>query len=126
MISHDRYLINKLATKLLVFEDGTVRPYNFNYDQYMEYRAGRPGAAVTDEPKAEKPAVNDYRRQKEQQSAIRRLELEIERLNGEINSAGSDFERMMELSAALKSAEEKLEADMTEWAGATEELEKLK
>ena len=42
VISHDRYLINKMADKLLVFEDGTVKCYNMNYDRYMEYRKNNP------------------------------------------------------------------------------------
>lgn len=35
-VSHDRYFVKQVATKLLVFEDGTVHEYQFGYEQYME------------------------------------------------------------------------------------------
>lgn len=140
IISHDRYLINKLATKILAFEDGTVRAYNFNYDQYLEYKANHAEAAAETVREPEKESKLDYRRQKELQSSIRRLEGKIKRLeeavtqgearidglNAEINAAGSDFEKIIELSEALRLAEESLEADMTAWEAATNELEEMR
>lgn len=35
-VSHDRYFVKKVATQLLVFEDGTINLYQFGYEQYQE------------------------------------------------------------------------------------------
>lgn len=35
-VSHDRYFMKKVATQLLVFEDGTTNLYQFGYEQYQE------------------------------------------------------------------------------------------
>lgn len=35
-VSHDRYFVKKVATQLLVFEDGTTNLYQFGYEQYQE------------------------------------------------------------------------------------------
>ena len=35
-VSHDRYFVKKVATQLLVFEDGTTNLYPFGYEQYQE------------------------------------------------------------------------------------------
>ena len=36
VVSHDRYFVKKVATQLLVFEDGTTNLYQFGYEQYQE------------------------------------------------------------------------------------------
>lgn len=141
IVSHDRYLINKLATKLLVFEGNKVLSYNFNYDQYIEYKKqteARPPQTPA-EPEV-KPGQSDYRRQKELQSNIRKLESKIKRLeadvsaseekisflNEQINSSGSDFELIMELSEKLKAEEALMEENMTLWEQTSERLEELR
>ena len=35
-VSHDRYFVRKVATRLLVFEDGTTHQYQFGYEEYQE------------------------------------------------------------------------------------------
>jgi len=138
IISHDRYLINKMADKILAFENGTVNSYNMNYDDYVnKIEANR----VLDTPKEEKTKKepNDYQKQKKLQSDRRKLEgrikrteeaievceAEIERLNEEINSAGSDYEKITELSALLSQKEKEQENLMQEWENLNMELEEL-
>lgn len=139
IISHDRYLINKLATRLLVFEGSDIKTYNLSYDGYMQLKKSRDAAKPSASAEKEASSRADYMRRKELQSALRRLETkvkrledevsageaEIDRINGEINAAGSDFEKIMELSAALNAEEKKLEENMAQWETATEELEAL-
>ncbi|MBE7032625.1 MAG: ABC-F family ATP-binding cassette domain-containing protein [Ruminococcaceae bacterium] len=138
IISHDRYLINKMADKILAFENGTVNSYNMNYDDYVnKIEANR----VLDTPKEEKTKKepNDYQKQKKLQSDRRKLEgrikrteeaievceAEIEKLNEEINSAGSDYEKITELSALLSQKEKEQENLMQEWENLNMELEEL-
>jgi len=138
IISHDRYLINKMADKILAFENGTVNSYNLNYDDYVnKIEANR----ILDTPKEEKTKKepNDYQKQKKLQSDRRKLEgrikrteeaiesceSEIEKLNEEINSAGSDYEKITELSALLSQKEKEQENLMEEWENLSMELEEL-
>ncbi len=138
IISHDRYLINKMADKILAFENGTVNSYNMNYDDYVNKIVAN---AVSDTPKEEKTKKepNDYQKQKQLQSNRRKLEgkikrteeaislceTEIEKLNEEINSAGSDYEKITELSAKLSEKETEQERLMKEWENLSTELEEL-
>ena len=138
IISHDRYLINKMADKILAFENGTVNCYNMNYDDYVNKIVTN---SVSDTPKEErtKKEPNDYQKQKQLQSNRRKLEgkikrteeaislceSEIEKLNEEINSAGSDYEKITELSARLSEKEAEQEKLMAEWEELSMELEEL-
>ncbi len=138
IISHDRYLINKMADKILAFENGTVNSYNMNYDDYVNKIVAN---SVSDAPKEEKTKKepNDYQKQKQLQSNRRKLEgrikrteeaielceSEIEKLNEEINSAGSDYEKIADLSAQLSKKEEEQDFLMQEWEELSMELEEL-
>lgn len=46
-VSHDRYFVKKVATRLLVFEDGTTNQYQFGYEEYQE-KLDREAAAEQD------------------------------------------------------------------------------
>jgi ATP-binding cassette subfamily F protein 3 len=52
-VSHDRYFISRLATSLLVMEDGNAEYYPLTYAEYEEYRKGND---VLPAAPAEKPA----------------------------------------------------------------------
>ena len=47
VVSHDRYFVKKVATRLLVFEDGTTNQYQFGYEEYQE-KLDREAAAEQD------------------------------------------------------------------------------
>lgn len=134
VISHDRYLINKLADKLFVFENDTVREYNCTYDEYL-LRQEEPTKASREisAPKSEK--INDYKLQKEKERAKRMRVNRIKKLEGliaqteekinaiseEINSVGSDYQKLMELNNLLQSHEDELLEFMGEWEMLSEE-----
>ena len=138
IISHDRYLINKMADKILAFENGTVNSYNLSYDDYVNKIASNIVENVTETEKPKKEP-NDYQKQKKLQSERRKLEgkikrteeaietceKEIELLNEEINSAGSDYEKITELSAQLSKKEEEQASLMQAWEELSMELEEL-
>ena len=137
IISHDRYLINKMADKILAFENGTVNCYNMNYDDYVNKIVANAVQEVTETKQKKEP--NDYQKQKQLQSEKRKLEgkikrledaisaceTEIEELHEEINNAGSDFEKIMELSKTLEEKEKSQEDMMNEWEELNTELESL-
>ncbi len=127
IISHDRYLINKMADKILVFENGTIGSYMMNYDEYNEKIADKVKETVTEEKTQKTP--NDYQKQKQFQSEKRKVEGKIKRLEEEIskceeeiktlhnqiNSAGSDFEKITELSSVLSQKEKEMEELLESW-----------
>lgn len=138
IISHDRYLINKMADKILAFEDGTINTYYMNYDEYSARKANsRQNEVSTEKPRKE---PNEYQKQKERQSALRKLENRVKRieesiaecekdiksLHEELNSAGSDFEKITELSKELEEKEEYQENLMTQWEEASTQLDEMK
>ena len=138
IISHDRYLINKMADRIIAFENGSVNSYNMNYDDYLNKIAVNLGdnTASTEKQKKE---PNDYQKQKQKQSERRKLEgkirrceesielceKEIEKINEEINSAGSDFEKITALSKELGEKEAEQEKLMEEWEELSTELEEI-
>ena len=137
IISHDRYLINKMADKILAFENGTVNCYNMNYDDYVNKIVANSVQEVAETKQKKEP--NDYQKQKQLQSEKRKLEgkikrledaisaceAEIEEINDAINNAGSDFEKITELSKTLEEKEKSQEDMMTEWEKLNTELESL-
>ena len=110
-----------------------------NYDRYMEYKKNNQGGAPAEKKEKAEKEQSDYHKRKELQSAKNRLsgkikrteeaisekEAETERLHGEINSAGSDFEKITELSDALSNCEKELEELMEQWEELCGELEKM-
>ncbi len=134
IISHDRYLINKLADKLFVFEDGTVNEYKCSYDEYLSRAAaGKVQQKSVPAQKAEK--INDYKAQKERErqkriraSRIKKLEdliaeqeKQIADVSEMINKCGSDYQKLMELNANLDELNNTLFEYMSEWESLSEE-----
>ena len=125
-VSHDRYLINKLAGSIITLtHDGAVKTEG-NYDTYLQLRnVTQPGGA----PVQEKP--NDYKLKKARESEERRLLGRISRLEAEIadteqqltqlNSQlqlpqiASDYIATCELTAKLDELKSTLEGKYSLW-----------
>ena len=134
IISHDRYLINKLADKLFVFENDTIVEYNCSYDEYMS-RKESSDKIVKEIPVSKAEKINDYKAQKEKErnkrirtNRIAKLETlitgteeKIASVSDEINTVGSDYQRLMELNATLDILNSELLDYMEEWEKLSEE-----
>ncbi len=102
-VSHDRYFINKTATRILDLTEQTVVNYIGNYDYYLEKREvqmqGIPAAVknVRTEGRNES-ARQDWKQKKEEQARIRRREAAQKRTEEEI--AGKEA-RMQELNEEM-------------------------
>ncbi|MCM1284523.1 MAG: ABC-F family ATP-binding cassette domain-containing protein [Acetobacter sp.] len=134
IVSHDRYFINKLATRIIELTPDGCNNYLGNYDDYAEHRY----IAVTQKKDKEtKPKANDYKLKKERQSNLRKLntksknleaeieslEENIEAIQEELNSA--DYERLMELTSSLDEMTKKRDELLEEWEQVVVELEEL-
>lgn len=133
-VSHDRFFINRIFTRLLVLsEDGAVE-YLGNYDDYQErLRAqnlppdetqGRTKTAIREEKRREREAMEAARREKEM---LRNLETRIESLEEEMTEleirmsdpdSYKDAALSRELSTRYASLKEKLEELYEQWAQA--------
>lgn len=131
IISHDRYFINKLATRILVLTQNGVKEYLGNYDYYIEHAKGETEQqAKSLNGKKEKPK-NDYFLQKQQQSeerkrqtrlkkaeeAIERLDAEIEEVQKLLSSdeAASNYEKLLELTNKLEELQIEQEKQYAIW-----------
>src|SRR5699024_3081879 len=88
VVSHDRYLINKLADRLYVLGKDGAKLYPGNYDYYLEKRQEEAEAAPREEA-AHK--VNLYKLRKERESELRKKRTALTRVEGQIEE--NDRER---------------------------------
>lgn len=138
IISHDRYLINKLADKIYYLTTDGVKEYIGGYDAYaltmMNVEAEKPAAVTA----ARTEKANDYKQKKERESERRKLntritraEKEIEELDALINSKTeelsglSDYQKAMELSEEIETLRRKQEETMEVWEEASLALEEF-
>jgi ATP-binding cassette subfamily F protein 3 len=134
IVSHDRYLINKLADRIYTLDETGTEEFRGNYDYYLERRVVKEAAA----PVKEKPNADAYRLKKERESEIRkqktrlkRTEQEIEQLeaaNRELENkllepdTAADYEAAIKLTEEIGQNSERLNELYELWAELTEEL----
>ncbi len=138
MVSHDRYFINSLATRILVIENESVTEINGNYNTYCEYRLNR-------QPKAAEPQKQvgeggrQYADRKRHASLMRKLttaiakaEAEAEELENEKSRLvslleephiASDYQKVAEISEEIRQTEERIAKVLEEWEMFSEQFE---
>ena len=119
VVSHDRYFINKLATKVVhLTHDGAVN-IDGNYDTYLEFRDNK---KMTEKVTVEKkPTVNEYKLKKEKASLERKRKTRITKLESEI----TEKEKEIQETEAILSLPETT-ANYEELLKVTEQLNNLK
>ena len=121
-VSHDRYFINRFATRVWELENGTVSDYPMGFTQYRQAKEEEHAAASAVPAPPKKTGSRGNRAQqaaKKQlticETAISRLEAELTRLDGEMEQAACDAERLNELYRQRQAVETELEREMTRW-----------
>lgn len=144
-VSHDRYFINKTATRILDLTGNRLLNYIGNYDYYIEKRETVEGAAnLSVNNIEEKPAeVSDSKQEwienknaqaqkKKITNALNKCEKEIEKIEEKLTLIDEEFAnpeissnvgKLMELQKEKTALEEKLEKLMNEWEELTLSLE---
>ena len=130
-VSHDRYFVNKFATRIWELEDGHIRDYLCGYEKYRSIRsferiqAAAPAAKEKREKKV-KPAAPDKSLEKQ----LRAIEREIEKqeallheYDGKIDAAGSDYQELSRLMAERETAENAYAEMMERWEALSLRLE---
>ena len=139
-VSHDRYFIDKLATRIFEIEDGHVHVYPGNYEDYLWRKGGGPEALAAQAP-VEEPAPTPPLKESENgakrvnpiklkklQDRLGSLEKEVAALESEIarhEAALADFKSMeetMRLNDLVTARRKTLEAHMAEWEQLSTEL----
>lgn len=142
VVSHDRYLINKLADKIYYLTPSGTTLYLGNYDAYLEARQKQEAAkaaAETENENAVPKANTVYKQKKERASEIRKrraalskcereieaAEAEIDTLNEQLSDpeTASDYEKMMEITNKITEQKALADSLMNDWTELTLWLE---
>ncbi|MBF0715159.1 ribosomal protection-like ABC-F family protein [Gemelliphila palaticanis] len=143
-VSHDRYFINKIATKVLDVEEDKFNIYLGNFDYYLEKKEQEKIIQSLNnipEEKEVKKENNSYQASKEEKKLIRKLErerdavvLDIEKVEEEINDINLELtkeevytnpEETQKYNSLLSSATEKLEQLNDKWIELETQLEEM-
>ncbi|MBN1355824.1 ABC-F family ATP-binding cassette domain-containing protein [bacterium] len=144
IVTHDRYLLDKLSDRIWALERGTVRDYLGNYSRYRELKTVETGQNRIGSPEEisktpSKPSRRDIRkaraviREKTGKSS-RHFEKEIERLESELakiqeetkNPAlATDWAALDNLVTQARNIQKELNRAMTGWETALEEEKKI-
>ena len=138
VVSHDRYLINKLADRLYVLGKDGAKLYPGNYDYYLEKRQEEAEAAPREEAA---PKVNLYKLRKERESELRKKRTALSRVEGQIEEndreraalaeqlerpeIAADYQAVTQTSQEIAALEAQGEALLQQWTQLSEELEAL-
>ena len=136
-VSHDRYFINRFATRIWELADGTITDYPCGFAQYRQMKVqeeAEKAAAPKPEKEREKPAAERPQRgNKAQQAARRQLticerdiaraEEHIAALEADMEAAACDYEKLNELVQQKAAAQAELDALYERWEQLSEEAE---
>ncbi|MDQ2818625.1 MAG: ABC-F family ATP-binding cassette domain-containing protein [Candidatus Eremiobacteraeota bacterium] len=138
VVSHDRYLLRRLAERVLSLAGGVWTTLNGGYDDYERRERGDAAPKAVDSAdrrssKAPPPATPDKQQARMQRELAeleaqvasldaRRLELEYEFANPDLYG---DKDRVVELKSQLADVTERFNAGMQAWESALEALETL-
>ena len=144
-VSHDRYFINKTATRILDLTENRLLNYIGNYDYYIEKReAVEEAANLTNTEQDEKPAdVSESKKEwidnktalaqkKKIKNALNKCEKEISEIEDKLQSIDEEFSnpenasnvgKLMELQKQKESLEKRLDKLMEDWEELTLQME---
>ena len=132
IVSHDRYLLDRVPNRIFAIEQGALHQYKGGYGAYLRARAELgPERAAAPQPKTESEQKEqrreDARRRKEYAEAetlIHTLEEELEQIKAEMarDSVQNDYQRLQELCALIEEKQGLLDSAMERWLTLSEEM----
>lgn len=131
-VSHDRYFINRTATRILDLTNQTLVNYIGNYDYYLEKKEEltsiyAPEQHQSEEHEAENKNKKDWQQQKEEQAKERKRQNDLKKVEQEIETAENrdrEIDEMLLREDICRDVAKCLELS-TEKAALTEKLEQL-
>ena len=142
-VSHDRYFINRLATKVLEISETGSTLYLGDYDYYLEKKAEleelerqKQAKVNLTSLKAAEPVTNGYQQQKESQKEIRKITRRIQQIEDQLTmmeakevelsqamASTNDASQLMDLQNQLDQLSQEQEELMEEWEVLSQGLE---
>ena len=127
VVSHDRYFLDRVATRLVVMEDGKVRVVEGNYTSYRELREKEGDEADAAAPEKQ----DDYREQKRKRNEASKRQKRLREVEGEIalleravaelqkamcdESLAFDWARLEKLDHEKRDKQKRLDGLMKDW-----------
>lgn len=128
-VSHDRYFLDKVAEKLLIFEgDGKIVSYFGSIVEYLDQQKPvkeEKAVKAKPQPKERKKKLS-YNEQKEWETIeddIALLESKIDELTEAMNHQGDDFTKLQDLQKEIDQTEQDLDEKMNRWEYLSEIIE---
>jgi len=134
IVSHDRFLLDKLSEQIFEVRGGEVLRFTGNYSDWQAKRREEENAkiekpkAAQERPKAEKKLKFSFKEQREFETIdddIAAIEAELEALSAEQEKFCADYVKLQELSEKQTELEAKLEEKMERWMYLNELNEKI-
>ena len=130
-VSHDRYFINRFATRIWELSGGTVTDYPMGFTQYQSVKAQeKQEPPASREKKADtRPAKGNRSQQAARrqlticENTIAKLESEIADLDGQMQQVGRDPDKLAEVYAKKLETENTLQEQMARWEELSLQLE---
>jgi ATP-binding cassette subfamily F protein uup len=131
LVSHDRYLLDKLTDQLFIMEgDGNVRIFNGNYSSYryeLEISKQQAKAAavvekaeVKNQPKKSKLSFKEQKELENLEKEIADIENEIKTLSEEMNSGTGDHQQLSDLARHIQTLTNQIDEKSMRWMELTE------
>ena len=131
-VSHDRYFVDRFATRVWELEEGGIRDYKCSYAKYRSIKeheaAQKQPAAVEKKEKKEKPKTQNNNKALEKK--LRAVERDVEKQEAVvaefdplIEAAAADYQELTRLLEEKAAAEAKLEELMLQWEELSLEME---
>ena len=113
IVSHDRYFLDKVANKILAFEDSGIETFFGNYTDYLDEKAFLASSSAislempkekTEKVKASKKRMSYFEKQEwaSIEDEITSLEDRIQVIESEMLTCGSDFTKLSDLQKELE------------------------
>ena len=125
MVSHDRYFLDKIATRIFSFESGTIRQYPGGYTDWLiqqedsieTEKIAQKKKQPTERVRTEKPKFSFHEKREFEtiDDTIAELEEKIDQTEKELQKSASDFVRLQELTEEKDELNAQLEEKMDRW-----------
>ena len=136
MVSHDRFLLDKLAESIFEVREGQVLRYTGNWSDWQakrreeeqSKREEKPKPAPAERPRSERKLKFSYKEQREFETIdgeLAALEEEIARCQAQQGECGSDYVQLQKLQAQEEELQARLEERTERWLYLTELKEKI-
>ena len=138
-VSHDRYFIDRFASRIWMLEDGKILDFKGGYQEFLAYRerqkvyqqAAAAQAPKIEQPKKEKPKRPGGTKNLEKElsaleRSIAKAEEAIANLDAEMEQSASDYVKLQELCLQKEEQEEQLMELYDKWETVSAQLEEAR